>query len=97
MRAAISDQTEASKRVAKQHQGLTQDAHGLGRPVRHLDGGGDRVPVATQQLAHLGAGPTLVKSSLSSGIIMYAPYIRERCTTPSGYSAPDASSSPKHA
>src|SRR5262245_34840131 len=57
MRTAISDQTELSKRVAKQHQGLTQDAHGLGRPRRHLGAGGDRVPVATQQLAHFGAGP----------------------------------------
>jgi hypothetical protein len=57
MRTAISDQTEVSKRVAKQHQGLTQDAHGLGRPGRHLVAGGDWVPVATQQLAHFGAGP----------------------------------------
>src|SRR6266478_3273088 len=82
MRTAISDQTEVSKRVAKQHQGLTQDAHGLGRPGHHLVAGGDRVPVATQQFAHFGAGPYLrQKLVVFRRHHVRALYIRERCST----------------
>jgi len=90
MRTAISDQTEVSKRVAKQHQGLTQDAHSLGRPLGHLVGGGDWVPVATQQLAHFGAGADpCEKLVVFRRHHIRALYIRERCSTLSRYSAPE--------
>src|SRR5215472_5796415 len=89
MRTAISNQTEVSKRVAKQHQGLTQDAHGLGRPVGHLVAGGDWVPVTPQQLAHFGAGPYSRQKLVVFRRHVRALYIRERCSTPWRYSAPE--------
>ena len=55
----------------------------------HLVAGGDWVPVATQQLAH-GAGPySRQKLVVFRRHHVRALYIRERCSTPSRYSAPE--------
>ena len=55
MRALFLDQAAAALTVAKQHQVLAEQAHAHRPAVRQFRGGGDRLPVAAEQIAGRGS------------------------------------------